>query len=46
MNDSVASIDSSVHENVEHVARTVQAARQQQRQADELQQAISVFRLA
>ncbi len=46
MNDSVASIDVSVHENVEHVARTVQAARQQQRQADELQQAISVFRLA
>lgn len=46
MNESVASIDDSVHENVEHVAQTVQAARQQQRQADELQQAISVFRLA
>ncbi|MCT4714986.1 methyl-accepting chemotaxis protein [Enterobacteriaceae bacterium H18W14] len=44
MNESVASIDGSVHENVAHVAQTVQAARQQQ--ADELQQAISVFRLA
>lgn len=40
------SIDESVQENVEHTAQTMQAARQQQQQADELQQAISVFRLA
>jgi methyl-accepting chemotaxis protein len=46
LNESVARIDDSVHENVEHVAQTVRAAQEQQRQADELQQAISVFRLA
>ncbi|RPH30906.1 methyl-accepting chemotaxis protein [Buttiauxella warmboldiae] len=46
MNESIASIDKSVQHNVEHTAQTVQAARQQQQQADELQQAISVFRLA
>lgn len=46
MNGSIASIDESVQENVEHTAQTVQAARLQQQQADDLQQAISVFRLA
>lgn len=46
MNESIASIDESVRYNVEHTAQTVQAARQQQQQADDLQQAISVFRLA
>jgi len=46
MNGSIASIDESVRDNVDHTAQTMQAARQQQQQADGLQQAISVFRLA
>ncbi|WP_051937218.1 MULTISPECIES: methyl-accepting chemotaxis protein [Erwinia] len=46
MKDSIASIDRSVQDNVEHVAETVQVARQQQRQADAVKQAIDVFRFA
>lgn len=46
MNESIASIDNSVHENVEHVAQTIEAAHLQQQYTDGLKQAISVFRLA
>lgn len=44
MNGSIASIDASVQENVQHVAQTIQMAQQQQEQTDELKAAISVFR--
>lgn len=46
MNQSIASIDDSVHENVEHVAQTIEATHLQQQHTDGLKQAISVFRLA
>jgi methyl-accepting chemotaxis protein len=42
---SIASIDASVQENLQHVAQTMQVAQQQQRQTGELKTAISVFRL-
>ncbi|WP_330984903.1 MULTISPECIES: methyl-accepting chemotaxis protein [Enterobacterales] len=45
INGSIASIDASVQENVQHVAQTMQVAQQQQRQTGELKTAISVFRL-
>lgn len=45
MKGSIASIDASVQENVQHVAQTIQVARQQQRFTGELEAAISVFRL-
>lgn len=45
MNESIASIDDSVHENVEHVAQTIEATHLQQQHTDGLKQAISVFRL-
>lgn len=44
MNGSIASIDASVQENVQHVAQTIQMAQQQQQQTDALKAAISVFR--
>ena len=46
MHDSIAKIDSSVQENISHVAETVRVAQQQGHQADALKRAISVFRLA
>jgi Methyl-accepting chemotaxis protein len=45
MKGSIASIDASVQENVQHVAQTMQVAQQQQQYTGELQSAISVFRL-
>jgi methyl-accepting chemotaxis protein len=45
MKGSIASIDASVQENVQHVAQTMQMAQQQQRYTGELKTAISVFRL-
>lgn len=45
INGSIASIDASVQENIQHVAQTLQVAQQQQRQTGELKTAISVFRL-
>ncbi|UGS43534.1 hypothetical protein G163CM_43090 [Pseudocitrobacter corydidari] len=45
MKGSIASIDASVQENVQHVAQTMQVAQQQQRYTGELKTAISVFRL-
>lgn len=44
MNDSIASIDASVQENVRHVAQTVQLAEQQRQQTGQLKEAIAVFR--
>ncbi|WP_437614949.1 methyl-accepting chemotaxis protein [Erwinia sp. V71] len=46
MQDSITSIDSSVQDNVAHVAETLHVAEVQQQQTDALQQAIAVFRLA
>lgn len=45
MKGSIAHIDASVQENVQHVAQTIQVAHQQQRHTGELKSAISVFRL-
>lgn len=45
INRSIASIDASVQENIQHVAQTLQVAQQQQKQTGELKTAISVFRL-
>ncbi|MEO3992279.1 methyl-accepting chemotaxis protein [Pseudocitrobacter cyperus] len=45
MKGSIASIDASVQENIQHVAQTIQVAQQQQRYTGELKTAISVFRL-
>lgn len=45
MKSSIASIDASVQENVQHVAQTMQVAQQQQQYTGELKTAISVFRL-
>jgi methyl-accepting chemotaxis protein len=42
---SINSIDHSVHHNVQHVAETLQVAQQQQQQANALKQAISLFKL-
>ncbi|MHA0864182.1 methyl-accepting chemotaxis protein [Enterobacter wuhouensis] len=44
MNGSIASIDASVQENVQHVAQTLQVAEQQQQQTGQLKEAIAVFR--
>lgn len=44
MNESIASIDASVQENVRHVAQTVQVAEQQRQQTGQLKEAIAVFR--
>lgn len=45
MKGSIAHIDASVQENVQHVAQTIQMAHQQQQHTGELKSAISVFRL-
>ena len=45
MKGSIATIDASVQENVQHVAQTIQVAQQQQHHTGELKSAISVFRL-
>lgn len=45
MKGSIAHIDASVQENVQHVAQTIQVAHQQQQHTGELKSAISVFRL-
>ncbi|WP_368540927.1 methyl-accepting chemotaxis protein [Enterobacter soli] len=44
MNGSIASIDASVQENVQHVAQTLQVAEQQQQHTGQLKEAIAVFR--
>lgn len=44
MNDSIASIDASVQENVRHVAQTLQVAEAQRQQTSQLKEAIAVFR--
>ncbi|WP_353144319.1 methyl-accepting chemotaxis protein [Enterobacter sp.] len=44
MNDSIASIDASVQENVRHVAQTLQVAEAQRQQTGQLKEAIAVFR--
>lgn len=44
MNDSIASIDASVQENVRHVAQTLQVAETQRQQTGLLKEAIAVFR--
>ncbi|WP_217480292.1 methyl-accepting chemotaxis protein [Enterobacter chuandaensis] len=44
MNDSIASIDASVQENVRHVAQTLQVAEEQRQQTGQLKEAIAVFR--
>ncbi|MFV0263085.1 MAG: methyl-accepting chemotaxis protein [Kluyvera sp.] len=45
MKGSIAHIDASVQENVQHVAQTIQVAHRQQQHTGELKTAISVFRL-
>ncbi|HAT1572530.1 TPA: methyl-accepting chemotaxis protein [Kluyvera cryocrescens] len=45
MKGSIAHIDASVQENVQHVAQTIQVAHEQQQHTGELKSAISVFRL-